>query len=87
MPGVWIGEQEIELVGAQLAANLRELCRDLLAQVGVAFRQLIQLDNVARTPLEPIPRRDQLAILGGLSRHLTRLSGVIPDPWLRELLV
>jgi hypothetical protein len=41
--------------------------------------QLIELDHVARTPLEPVPRRAELSVLGSLARHLPGVLRIVPD--------
>jgi hypothetical protein len=75
---VRVGEQQVELVRAQLLRDLGELLGDLPFQVGVVLRQLVELDQVARAPLEAIPRGDQLAILGGLAGRLAGAARVVP---------
>ena len=79
MVRVRVGEQQVELVRAQLLGELGQLFRDLPFQVAVVLRQLVELDQVTRAPLEAVPRGDQLAVLRRLARELTRVVGVVPD--------
>jgi hypothetical protein len=76
--GVRVGEQQVELVGAQLLGDLCELLRDLPLQVGVVLRQLVELDQVTPAPLEAVPRGDQLAVLRGLAGRLAGSAWVVP---------
>jgi hypothetical protein len=82
---VGIGEEKVELARPQLALDGRALVRHLTLEVGVILGQLLQLDQVARAPLEAIPRGDQLAMLGSLTGQLTGSTWVVPRARLREL--
>ena len=85
MAGVGIGEQQVELVRAQLPGNRGALVVDLAFQVLVAFRQLLELDQVSGAPFEAVPRADQITQLGRFSRQLPGALGVVPDPGSGEL--
>jgi hypothetical protein len=81
------GEQQIELVAAQLGRDLGALGGDLSFQVGVVVGELIQLDEVAGAALEPVPRRDQVAMLTGFAGELAGAARVVPRAGLRQLRV
>jgi len=85
--GVRVGEQEIELARTELPAQLGALLFDLLLQVGIAFRELVELDEVSRASLESIPGGDELSVFRGFARRLPRPPGVIPDTRPGQLLV
>ena len=76
---IWIGEEEIQLSSTQLGRHGRAFLRHLRLQVGVALGELIQLDEVTRAALEPVPGGNQLAMLRRLARQLTCARGVVPD--------
>jgi len=80
---VRISEKQVQLASTQLGCDRAALLRNLLLKVGVALSELIELYEVARPPLEPVPGRDQLTVLRRLARQLTRARGVIPDAGLR----
>ena len=63
---------------AQLLGELGQLFRDLPFQVAVVLRQLVELDQVTRAPLEAVPRGDQLAVLRGFARGLAGAARVVP---------
>jgi hypothetical protein len=83
--GVRIGEQQVELVRAELARNSLPFLFDLARELTVALRQLLQLDDVASAPLETVPRRDEVAVLGRLSGKLPGSSRVVPRAGLGQL--
>ena len=63
--------------------------RDLLslhlaAQLLVPTRQLVELDQVAGTPLQLTPDGDLLPVLGRLPGQPARVRGVVPNPWLGQ---
>ena len=87
MVGVWIGKQQVQLVGTELLGDGSALLVDLAFEVGVVLGQLLELDQVASTPLESIPGRDQLAVFGCLAGRLAGAAGVIPRAGLGELCV
>ena len=70
---------------AQLARDLGAFDGDLLLELRVVARQLIQLRQVAGAALEPVPRRDQLAMLARLTRQLTGAAWIVPRPGLGQL--
>jgi hypothetical protein len=84
---VRVGEQQVQLVGAQLALERIPLLRDLTLEVGLSLGELVELDQVTRPALEAIPRRDELAVLGRLPCQLARASWVVPRAGLGQLLV
>ena len=47
-------------------------------QLGIIGVQLLQLDQVAGTPLQAIPGRDEGSVVGSLARHLPGALGVVP---------
>jgi len=65
-------------VRAQLLREVGELFGDLPFQVGVVLRQLVELDQVTRAPLEAVPRGDQLAVLRGFASRLAGAARVVP---------
>src|SRR5207248_5859808 len=83
--GVWVREQEVELVCAELPGHRRTLLGDLLSQLWIVLRQLLELHEVAGATLETIPGRDQLAALGGLTGDRAGMTRVIPDARFAEL--
>ena len=85
MAGVRIGEQQVELARAQLFLERRSFLIHLALQVAVTLGQLHQLDEVARAPLEAVPRSELLTQLRRIARHLTGAPGVVPDSRLGEL--
>jgi hypothetical protein len=76
--GVRIGEQEVQLVRAQLARDGLALLVDLTLELAVALCELLQLDDVARAALETVPRCDQLAVFRRLTRQLAGAARVVP---------
>ena len=78
MAGVGIGEQEIELALLELGPDRAQLLGDLLAELGIALRQLIELDDVAGATLELLPRGRELAIFERLARAVARRRGIVP---------
>ena len=78
MRGVGIGEQQVQLALPQLGSHGGALLGHLLTELGVVFRQLIELDEVARATFELLPRSEQLSIQGRLARQLSRLVRVVP---------
>ena len=85
MAGVRVGEQQVELVRAQLPREPGKLFADLPVEVGVVLSELVQLDEVARAPFEAIPGRDQLAVLGGLPGQLAGAPWIVPRARTGEL--
>jgi len=63
---VWVGEEQVELTRSQLASQLRLFLLDLLRELRVTGRELIELDEVASPLLELLPGSYQLSVLGGL---------------------
>ena len=78
MARVGVGEQQVQLALAQLGLDRAQLSGDLLLQVGVALRQLVELDEVPRASLELLPRRGELPVLERLSGLVARGRGVVP---------
>ena len=85
--GVRIGEQQVELVRTQLPGEGRTFLDDLLLELLVVLRKLLELDEVASPPLEAGPRGDQVAMLAGLSGLLACAARVVPGARLRQLCV
>ena len=83
MISVWVGEEQVELARSQLARQLRLFLFDLLCELRVTGRELVELDEVASALLELLPGSYQLAILGGLPSKGARVSRVVPDAGLR----
>ena len=72
--------------GDQLGRHRRfPLLGQLLFEVRVTVGELVELDQVAGTLLEAIPAPDQLAVFGGLTRHLACAGRVVPHARLNEL--
>ncbi len=80
---VWVGEEQVELTRSELASQLRLFLLDLLRELRVTGRKLIELDEVARALLELLPGSYQLAVLGRLPSKGARIPRVIPDAGLR----
>ena len=80
---VWVGEEQIELTRSQLARQLRLFLFDLLRELRVTGRKLIELDEVASPLLELLPGSYQLAVLGRLPPEGARIPRVVPDAGLR----
>ncbi len=80
---VWVGEEQVELPRSQLARQLRLFLFDLLRELRVTGRKLIELDEVASPLLELLPGSYQLAVLGRLPPEGARVSRVVPDAGLR----
>jgi len=80
---VWVGEEQVELARSQLGGQLCLFLLDLLRQLRVAGRELIELDEVASALLELLPGSYQLAVLGRLPPEGARIPRVVPDAWLR----
>ena len=78
MAGVRVGEEKVELVRTELLGESGDLAGDLALHVVVAFAQLHELHQVAGAPLQAIPGRNQLPILGGLAGDLAGAPGLIP---------
>ena len=76
---VRVSEKQVQLASTQLGCDCGALLRDLFLQVSVALSELIELYEVARPPLEPVPGRDLLTVVRRLARKLTRARGVVPD--------
>ena len=79
MRRVRIGEQQVELSPPKLRGDRRPLSGDLLPQLAIVVRQLVELDDIARAPFEPVPCVDELAVLRGLAGEVTRAVGIVPD--------
>jgi len=80
---VGIGEQQVELARSQLRCELGLFFFDLLRELRVAGRELVELDEIARPLFELLPGSYQLAVLGRLPPERARIPRVIPDAWLR----
>jgi hypothetical protein len=80
---VWVGEEQVELARSQLGRQLRLFLFDLLRELRVTGRQLVELDEVASALLELLPGSYQLAVLGRLPPKGACISRVVPDAWLR----
>ena len=76
---VWVGEEQVELTRSQLASQLRLFLLDLLRELRVTGRELIELDEVASPLLELLPGSYQLSVLGGLPTQGARGARVVPD--------
>jgi hypothetical protein len=75
---IGIREEEVELTRPQLRGDLGALLVDLLLQLGVVRRKIVQLDQVTGAALELVPCADQLPVLGRLARLRARARGVVP---------
>jgi hypothetical protein len=80
---VRVGEKQVELARSKLGRQLRLLFLDLLRKLGIARRELVELDEVASAFLQLLPGPDELPVLGRLSPECPRLTRVIPDAGLR----
>jgi len=80
---IWIGEEQIKLARAQLGRDRRLFFGDLLGQLRVARRQLVELDQVAGALLQLFPGFDQLPVLSCFARQPTGAARVVPDTRLR----
>jgi len=76
---VWVGEEQVELARSQLGGQLRLFLFDLLRELGVTGRELVELDEVASALLELLPGSYQLAVLGRLPSKSACISRVVPD--------
>ena len=83
MVRIGVGEEKVELSRAQLARQLRLLFGDLLRELGVTRRELVELDQVTRASLELIPRARQLSVLGAFARERAGTARVVPGAGLR----
>ena len=81
MPGFFPNEARKDLSPDELS----KLFRDLPFEVEVVLRELVELDQVTRAPLEAIPRGDQLAVVRGLAGDRARPARVVPRARPREL--
>jgi hypothetical protein len=52
---IWVGEEQVELARSQLARQLRLFFLDLVRELGVTGRKLVELDEVASALLELLP--------------------------------
>ena len=75
---VRVGEQEVELARAQLRGKCVSLLRDLRFELGVALRQLIDLNEVTGAAFDAIPCRQQLPVLRCLARNRARARRIVP---------
>ncbi len=80
---VWVGEEQVELARSQLGGQLRLFLFDLLRELGVTGRELVELDEVASALLELLPGAYQLAVLGRLPSKGACISRIVPDAGLR----
>jgi hypothetical protein len=80
---VWVGEQEVELARTQLGRQRRLLLGDLRRKLGVARREMVELDQVASALLQLVPGLDQLAILGSFAGERAGTARIVPDAGLR----
>ncbi|TMD99899.1 MAG: hypothetical protein E6I72_00010 [Chloroflexi bacterium] len=72
---------------AELPGHRRTLLSDLLPQLGIVLRELLELHEVSGATLETIPCRDQLAVLGGFTGDRAGMTRVIPGARFAELVV
>jgi hypothetical protein len=80
---VWVGEEQVELARSQVGRQLRLFLFDLLRELGITGRELVELDEVASALLELLPGSYQLAVLGRLPAKAACISRVVPDAGLR----
>jgi hypothetical protein len=80
---VGIGEEQVELARSELRSELGLFFFDLLRELRVAGRELVELDEIARPLFQLLPGSYQLAVLGRLPPEGARIPRVIPDAWLR----
>jgi hypothetical protein len=52
---IWVGEEQVELARSQFARQLRLFLLDLLRELRVTGRKLVELDEVASALLELLP--------------------------------
>jgi hypothetical protein len=78
-----IGKQQVELARSQLRRELGLFFFDLLRELRVAGRKLVELDEIARPLFQLFPGSYQLAVLGRLPPEGARIPRVVPDAWLR----
>jgi len=83
--GVGVGEQQLQFELAQLAVDGGLLRLYLGPQLVVFPGQLVQLDQVAGAPLQPLPDRDLLPVPRRLPGQSPGARGVVPDPRLGQL--
>jgi hypothetical protein len=79
MARVRIGEQQVKLAGAQLAIDGINLALELAGELRVVLGQLVQLDEVFRTALEPVPGLDLFPKIGRLAGVTSGLPRIVPD--------
>jgi len=80
---VRVGEEQVQLPRAQLGRERRLFLGDLLRQLGVAGRELVELDEVASALFDLVPAPDERSILGRFTRQRAGAARIVPDPWLR----
>ena len=80
---VRISEQEVELARTQVGRQRRLLLSDLLGELRIARREMVELDQIASALLQLVPGLDQLAILGSFPGVCTGTARIIPNTGLR----
>jgi hypothetical protein len=80
--GVRIREEQVQLALPELALDGRQLLLELPAELDVIVRQVLQLDQVLRPLLQPLPGGDLLTELRSLAAVAPGLRRVVPDPGL-----
>ena len=83
MIGVRVGEKKIELSRAQLASELRLFFGNLLCELGIARRQVVELDQITRPFFELVPCPDKLSMFGRFARQGAGTARVVPGAGLR----
>jgi hypothetical protein len=80
---VRVVEEQVQLSRAQLGRERRLFLGDLLRQLRIAGRELVELDEVASTLLDLVPAPDERSILSRFTRQRAGAARIVPDPRLR----
>ena len=78
MPGVGVGEEQLQLALLQLAVQRLQVGPDLACQLLVLPGQLAQLDQVMGAALQGLQRIDLVAELGALTGQRTGACRIVP---------
>jgi hypothetical protein len=77
--GVGIREEQVQLPLLKLGGQGLQLAGELARELRIARRQLVQLDQVGRAPLQALPGLDLPACVGSLPRRAPSLDRIVPD--------
>ena len=80
---VGVGEKQVELSRAQLASELGLFFGNLLRELGIARRQVVELDQITRAFFELVPCPHQLSMFGRFARQGAGTARVVPGAGLR----